>query len=128
MNPALSAPAAFETAQNDGPMSLTPPRAAPVEQFETPAPPPAPVYAAAPAVAASGGYFVQIGAFSDMSNAHRVRERVSAAGPVNVDTRQTAAGELFRVRMGSFPSRGEAEAARMQVADLGYREAVLASR
>jgi hypothetical protein len=30
--------------------------------------------------------------------------------------------------MGPFASRGEAEAARLQAVDLGYREAVLAGR
>jgi rare lipoprotein A len=115
------APASADLA-HDGPAQLTP---APAEEqyVEAPSAPPAPVYAAAPA---SGGYFVQIGAFSDLSNAHRVRETVSSAGPVNVDTRQSASGELFRVRMGPFASRDAAEAARVQVADLGYREAVLA--
>jgi rare lipoprotein A len=118
------APAAADMAQQDGPAQLTPAPAA--DQYvEAPSAPPAPAYAAA--APASGGYFVQIGAFADLSNAHRARETVSSAGPVNVDTRQTAAGaELFRVRMGPFASRGEAEAARVQVADLGYREAVLA--
>jgi rare lipoprotein A len=76
----------------------------------------------------SGGYFVQVGAFSDLSNAQNVRDAVQSAGPVVVDTRQTAAGELFRVRVGPWGSRDEAEAARRSVADLGYGEAVLASR
>jgi rare lipoprotein A len=118
-----SAPRAPQMAQQDGPAQLTPEPAA--EQYvEAPSAPPAPIYAAAPQ---SGGYFVQIGAFSDLSNAHRVRETVASAAPVNVDTRQTASGvELFRVRMGPFASRDAAEAARVQVADLGYREAVLA--
>ncbi|MDX2277160.1 MAG: septal ring lytic transglycosylase RlpA family protein [Hyphomonadaceae bacterium] len=121
--PVQPAPVAAGIAPQAGPMQLT--REPAGEQYvEAPSAPPAPAYAAPAPV--SGGYFVQIGAFSDLSNAHRVRETVSTAGPVNVDTRQTASGELFRVRMGPFLSREEAEAARMQVADLGYGEAVLA--
>lgn len=119
-------PAPVQTAQQDGPLALTPYRAEDNSAANDAAYTVSePAYAPPPA-AASGGYFVQIGAFSDLSNAHRVRETVASAGPVNVDTRQTTSGELFRVRMGPFPSRDAAEAARIQVADLGYREAVLA--
>lgn len=76
----------------------------------------------------SGGYFVQVGAFSDLSNAQRVREAVGAAGPTQVDTRQTANGELFRVRIGPLLSREEAETTQRTLASLGYQEAVVASR
>jgi len=84
---------------------------------------PAPTYAAA-----SGNYFVQVGAYSDLSNAHRVRDTIGAVGQVVVDIRQTSAGELFRVRVGPWSSREEADAARRQLASLGYGETVIASR
>ncbi|WP_395648273.1 septal ring lytic transglycosylase RlpA family protein [Terricaulis sp.] len=109
-------------AAEEGPIQLTPPRtqAAVTEQslpqMQSSAPP------------AAGGYFVQVGAFSDLNNAHRVRSAILTAGPVVVDTRETARGELFRVRVGPFQSRAEADDARAAVADLGYGEAVIASR
>ena len=85
-----------------------------------------PVYAAA---SAPGTYFVQVGAYSDPSNAQRVRDAVSAAGPVVVDTRITASGaELFRVRVGPWASREEADSARRTLNSLGYAESVVAAR
>jgi rare lipoprotein A len=117
-------------AANDGPVSLTPVRAEAADDMlagglaEVPRQA-APSYAA-PAV---GGYFVQVGAFSDLANAHRVRDEVSRAGPVVVDVRQTATGgELFRVRVGPWNSREEADSARRSLANLGYGETIVAAR
>lgn len=130
-SPRSPPPAAPMRSEEEGPASLLPPApasagvalaGAPVE--ETPYTP-APATYAAPA--AMDGYFVQVGAYSDLSNAHRVRDEVGAAGPVVVDIRQTAAGELFRVRVGPL-NHEEAEAARRHLASLGYGETILAAR
>jgi rare lipoprotein A len=96
----------------------------------TPAYEPAPIAAPEPThVALNGAYVVQVGAYSDLMNAHRVQAAVESAGQVQVEPRQTASGgEIFRVRVGGYASRAEAEAARAQVASLGYPEAVVASR
>jgi rare lipoprotein A len=125
------APARSALAANDGPLSLTPEQGsgddalagAPVgEPVRRPA---APSYAGA----AQGNFFVQVGAFSDLANAHRVRDAVSAAGPVVVDVRNTASGgELFRVRVGPWNSREEADSARRTLASLGYGETIVAAR
>ncbi|WP_167755540.1 septal ring lytic transglycosylase RlpA family protein [Vitreimonas flagellata] len=125
------APARSARAANDGPLSLTPeqgsgddalagaPMGEPVRR------PTAPSYAAA----TQSNFFVQVGAFSDLGNAHRVRDAVGQAGPVVVDVRTTASGgELFRVRVGPWTSREEADAARRTLASLGYGETVIASR
>ncbi|QGZ95129.1 Rare lipoprotein A precursor [Terricaulis silvestris] len=115
--------------QEEGPRSLLPPSSgtdlagAPVDNPPYAAPQPA--YSAP----VSGGYFVQVGAFSDLSNAHRVRDTIGAAGPVVVDVRQTASGaELFRVRVGPYVSREEADAARRTLSSMGYGETIVASR
>jgi rare lipoprotein A len=87
-----------------------------------------PVYtpARAPVV---GGYFVQVGAYSDPANAQRVQAAVGAAGPVVMDVRTTASGgELFRVRVGPWASREEADAARQTLSSLGYGDSVVAAR
>jgi rare lipoprotein A len=77
----------------------------------------------------SGTFFVQVGAYSDPVNAQRVRDAVSPAGPVIVDTRTTASGaELFRVRVGPWPTREEADAARRSLGALGYADSVVAAR
>ncbi|MEQ1493607.1 MAG: SPOR domain-containing protein, partial [Terricaulis sp.] len=98
----------------------------PTQTAELAGAPERPVYAAA---SAPGTYFVQVGAYSDPSNAQRVRDAVSAAGPVVVDTRTTASGaELFRVRVGPWTSREEADYARRTLNTLGYAESVVAAR
>ncbi|MGD9814029.1 MAG: septal ring lytic transglycosylase RlpA family protein [Hyphomonadaceae bacterium] len=84
---------------------------------------------AAYAPPATGAYVVQVGAFSDPSNAQRVRNEVQTAGPVTVDVRRAADGrELFRVRVGPFQTQAEADDARRTLASLGYGEAVIAAR
>jgi rare lipoprotein A len=128
--PVAPAPARSALAANEGPVSLTPEQGrgdealagAPVGE---PVRRPAPTYSAA----AQGYFFVQVGAFSDLANAHRVRDAVSAAGPVLVDVRNTASGgELFRVRVGPWNSREEADFARRTLVSLGYGETIVAAR
>jgi len=132
--PTLPAPASVapRNEAEEGPASLLPsasmtPALAGGPSNEAPDAHPAP---SAPQYEASpGAYFVQVGAYSDLTNAQRVRDAVGAAGPVAVDTRHTAAGgELFRVRVGPWQSREEADAARRTVASLGYGDAVVAAR
>jgi rare lipoprotein A len=117
-------------AANEGPVSLTPVRAEPADDTLAGGPAEAPRQAAPTyATSAAGGYFVQVGAFSDLANAHRVRDEVRSAGPVVVDVRQTATGgELFRVRVGPWNSREEADSARRSLANLGYGETIVAAR
>lgn len=126
-----AAPAANEPPEQ-GPRSLLPPPAPETDYALAGAPEePAPRYVEVTqrhAAPLDGGYVVQVGAFADLSNAHRVRAALAGAGPVSVDVRQTASGELFRVRVGPWASREEAEAARRMVASLGYPDAVVAAR
>ncbi|MES1197183.1 MAG: septal ring lytic transglycosylase RlpA family protein [Pseudomonadota bacterium] len=141
--PAPTAVAAAAPAQ-DGPTSLLPPPTQHADaQSNDPAPiefaprheqQPAPVAVsyqvppAAQALPASGGYFVQVGAFSDADNAHRVEAAIRSAGPIASDIRQTAQGQLFRVRIGPFASPEEAASAQRTLASLGYGESILAAR
>ncbi|MBL8543969.1 MAG: septal ring lytic transglycosylase RlpA family protein [Hyphomonadaceae bacterium] len=119
-----------------GPVSLlpaaeqipaAPPSGAPLYSVQTVSSTAAPVPAAA--AASAGGYYVQVGAFSDLANANRVRDAVSAAGPVSVDVRTSSSGmELFRVRVGPWASEQEAAAARQTLSSMGYGQTILASR
>ncbi|HYD87448.1 MAG TPA: septal ring lytic transglycosylase RlpA family protein [Vitreimonas sp.] len=116
----------------EGPVSLLPrpveeePRAAALAGAPLGQPQSAPPRYSQPA---GDGFYVQVGAYADLTNAHRVRDEVSAAGPVSVDMRQTAAGgELFRVRLGPWASREQADAARRQLSSLGYGESIVAAR
>ncbi len=125
-SPAPAQPAAVD--QQEGPRSLLPPPSA-QPLTELAGGPMAPDRAPAYAAPAPGGYFVQVGAFSDLANAHRVRDAVGVAGPVVVDVRRNYAGrELFRVRVGPWRSPAEADAARRQLAAMGYGETIVAAR
>lgn len=129
--PVAAAPA-MQVARNEGPASLLPPQSAEEEAVNVPQAPTIQMTSLdqprrAPAAAPANGYFVQIGAYSDLANAHRVRDAASPAGPVVVDIRETARGELFRVRVGPWASEAEAHTARQTLASLGYAEAVVAA-
>lgn len=127
--PIVSEP--VEMAAQDGPISLLPPATPmPAPSPVTVAEAPLPAYqpAAAPMSAPGPGYFVQVGAFADLMNAHRVQAQIASAGPVQVDARDTARGELFRVRVGPLATPEEAEAARRVLANLGYADTILATR
>ncbi|MBC7767713.1 MAG: septal ring lytic transglycosylase RlpA family protein [Phycisphaerales bacterium] len=114
----------------EGPTSLLPQPVQGQEQgFALAGAPLAPRPAPYAPPAANGSFYVQIGAYADLTNAHRVRDEVSAAGPVSVDVRETGnGGELFRVRLGPWRSREEADAARRQLVSLGYGETIVAAR
>ena len=86
---------------------------------------PAPIRAASPAAPGNGAYFVQVGAFSNPANVERARNVLGQAGAVTVDRLQANGAALQRVRVGSWQSRSEAEAARETVAGLGYPGAVV---
>ncbi|MFM6932357.1 MAG: septal ring lytic transglycosylase RlpA family protein [Novosphingobium sp.] len=83
----------------------------------TPAPKPAPkpVTKPAPAAAAAGSLVVQIGAFSSEAKSNEIARKLGAG--------VAPAGKLFRVRMGPFSSRGQAEAALAKARAAGYSEA-----
>ncbi|MBY0564529.1 MAG: septal ring lytic transglycosylase RlpA family protein [Hyphomonadaceae bacterium] len=109
---------AAEAGERTGPLSLMPPRA---QASLAPASTPNPV--------GEGGYFIQVGAYSDLANAHRVRDQIVAAGPVTVDVRTSASGaELFRVRVGPLADATSAEDARRALSSLGFSQTIVASR
>jgi len=126
----VHAPASTASPQQteEGPHSLLSQQ--PVENAELDGAPVADRPVSTPARAQSvGTFFVQVGAYSDPVNAQRVRDAVSSAGPVVVDTRTTASGsELFRVRVGPWTTREEAAAAQQSLGALGYADSVVAAR
>ena len=92
----------------------TKPTPAPVAKPATPAPKPA--EPAKPA-AAGVGYAVQLGAFSNVADANKLRDRVRAAGfSAFVEQVRTDKGALSRVRVGPVADRAEADRLKAQVA------------
>jgi septal ring-binding cell division protein DamX len=98
--------AAAEKPQTAKPVQPAPPRAA------TPAPAPAESPVAAPEVAEPGGtgFAVQIAALNVRSDAEAIAKRLNSKGyAAYVLPPATGAPTVFRVRVGKFPTRREAE-------------------
>ena len=79
--------------------------------------PPAATRTAAPA--ASGSYYVQLGAFSNAANAQRLADRARRLGPVRI----VSAGNIRRVRLGPYPTQAAAQQARSQARSAGFSDA-----
>ncbi len=77
---------------------------------------------AAAAPAASGGsFYVQIAAFRDRASADKVAgELVSAGYPGNVFSENGPSGQLYKVRVGGYPTRDEAATAAAELKTKGH--------
>jgi len=84
---------------------------------------PAPVPAWSAAAASSDGYAVQAGAFSDRAKAERIADSLSRAGAAAVRPIDMADRRLYRVVLGPWNDAGQADAAREQVASMGFSDA-----
>ena len=72
-----------------------------------------------------GGIFVQAGAFGDANNARKVSDGLLAVGEVQIFRVVIGDAPIYRVRLGPYATREEAEAARVMAAGRGYPEAVV---
>lgn len=71
------------------------------------------------------GIFVQTGAFSELGNALRMRDRVFALGPTQISRFQVAGTEVYRVRIGPLNSVAMADATLSRVSEAGVADARL---
>lgn len=104
----------------------------------TPSPPPAivappatPAPAAPPAAAASGqGFAVQIAAFTDDKGANALAAKLKKAGYASTYTEpvETSRGTLWRVRVGGFATRPDADAARAKLKSDGWNGLVVSAK
>ncbi len=85
---------------------------------------PAAVASSAPPAAASAkadGFVVQLAAFADDKGANALANKLKRVGyAAYVEPVQTSRGTLWRVRVGGFASRPEADSARAKLKDEGY--------
>jgi rare lipoprotein A len=66
-------------------------------------------------------FFVQVGSFSSESNARNIHDRVAAYFPdVNINQVDAGGHRYYRVRMGGFASRHDAEARAADTSRLGF--------
>jgi cell division protein FtsN len=71
-------------------------------------------------------YYVQVGAYSRSDDAEQQRAKLAMSGlTARVTEREQAGRTVYRVRVGPFESRDEAEASREQATAVGYRDATL---
>ncbi|HUD90617.1 septal ring lytic transglycosylase RlpA family protein [Sphingobium sp.] len=116
---ARPAPASRPGADFDKPLSAARPASKPVSSPPVPKPVPAKPVAPAPAPAAvpprQGGYTVQVGAFSTRARAEAVAKSVGA--------HVASAGNLWRVRLGPYPTQQAAQAGVRAAAAKGFENA-----
>lgn len=71
------------------------------------------------------GFYVQVGSFSDPSNAGRAKAEVASVGPVVITPIEAGISRLYRVRIGPLRDESEAHAALAQVQAAGHHDARL---
>jgi cell division protein FtsN len=71
---------------------------------------------------------VQVGAFSNPTNAERLREMLANTGQARVETTHARGRPVYRVRLGPWFDRAQAEAVRSRLLRNGYPDAVIAAR
>ncbi len=82
---------------------------------------------APPAPAAkSDAFFVQAGSFADLGNAHAALAKVKFAGPASVVEAEVKGTTFYRVMVGPWASRGQAEQAQDRLIESGTRSIVVA--
>ena len=83
---------------------------------------------AAPAVrqADARGFFLQAGAFADLGNANLLRDQLRANGPVSITAARVNGTEFYRVMVGPWASRADAEQAQMRLQAAGTKALVVA--
>lgn len=80
----------------------------------------APADAPAPAPAEAVRYLIQAGAFRSAADAEALKARIALTGEVaRVEAAQTAAGTIYRVRLGPYPNAGSLAAAKRALGDHG---------
>lgn len=79
-----------------------------------------------PAPAAAKGFFLQAGSFADLGNANALRDQLRSAGSVSIAAAQVNGTEFYRVMVGPWASREDAELAQSRLAAAGTRALVVA--
>jgi DedD protein len=106
-------------------------KASPTAEAAVSVPPVADVAAPAPSQASKAeGFAVQIAAFTDDKGANALAGKLKRAGYASTYTEpvETSRGTLWRVRVGGFGTRPEAEAARAKLKTEGWNGLVVAAK
>ena len=85
--------------------------------------------AAEPAKGAPGAYSVQLAAFTDDKGANALAAKLKKAGhPSYIEPYETSRGRVWRVRVGPYPSREAADAARAKLKAEGHNGILAAAK
>lgn len=106
------------------------PDPAPQETVAKPEQTRAPAKAPAPAAATrdAGGWVVQLGSFGEEDNARRLAQRVSTYGyKPDISNHRAGGRVMYRVRVGSYASRPQADATASSLAAHGFVAQVVAA-
>ncbi|MGH6866172.1 MAG: septal ring lytic transglycosylase RlpA family protein [Methyloceanibacter sp.] len=76
----------------------------------------------------TGRLVIQAGSFKNRDNADRARSALAAIAPVEMAEMAVGADVYFRITVGPFPSRAEAESALARVVQTGYEDAKILAR
>jgi rare lipoprotein A len=100
---------------------------------DTPVAPPAPDFnvtakplAPLPPAIEQRGYFVQAGSYADLGNAHAAMAKLRNTGTVSVVEAQVGDSTYYRVMVGPFASRPDAELAQGRLIEAGAKAIVVA--
>ena len=84
------------------------------------------VAVAPPARVKQDGFFVQAGSFAELGNAHAAVANVKFVGPASVVEADVNGATYYRVMVGPWPTRGQAEQAQDRLVEAGTRSFVVA--
>jgi rare lipoprotein A len=124
-----SQPAPIEVAVREVPAArpaiATQPVSEPVSAFVNHPMPPVVAVRPAPGPV-QHGYFLQAGSFADLGNAHSLRDKLKDIGQVSVAAADVNGTQYYRVMVGPWASRAEAERAQIQMTETGMKAFVVA--
>lgn len=115
-NPPPPEPPVEETYADNKPVESAPPLVA-AQPLVAERPPAADVGQEAPA--AGGNFTIQAGVFSSEDNARKLADKLSSVARASLETMESADRTLWRVQVGSFASRQEAESLLASVREQG---------
>lgn len=76
--------------------------------------------------ASLSGFYLQAGSFADLGNAHKLRDRLEAVAPTFVTPVKIDGAEYYRVMLGPWTSRADAERTQGRLAESGAKAIVVA--
>lgn len=127
VEPPAAAPAPPAREPETPAVAAAPPPAPAPQAATPPAPAPRPA-AAPPATAAKGDWVVQLGSFGSEDNARRLAQRAGTFGyKANVSNTRSGTRTMYRVRVGPYEARREAEVAASALGAHGLQGQVVAA-